>query len=160
MHAGVIGISGGNVTFQMVGPRNSYSGSTSNDVNSGNYGAWRGSYQFSGRTTTGGGSAGAENVQKAFCPSSAASYRGSGRTIACRCSGSDTRGGSVWGSGTYTDDSKVCRAAVHAGMIGNGGGLVRFRMVGSRSSYSKSSANGVSTGNYGAWNGSYVFVPY
>jgi len=155
MHAGVIGISGGDVTFRMVGPRNSYNGSSSNTVTSGNYGAWRGSFQFFGGSVAGGSA-----VQRAFCPANASQYRASGRTVECRCSGSETRAGSVWGSGTYTDDSKICRAAVHAGMVGNSGGLVRFRMVGGLRSYSASSRNGVSTGKYGSWNGSYVFVPY
>jgi LCCL domain len=155
MHAGIIGLSGGNISFRMVGPRNSYRGSSANSVNSGNYGAWRGSFQFANNRFSNGGAA-----QRAFCPANAAQYRASGRTVECRCSGSETRAGSVWGSGTYTDDSKICRAAVHAGVIGNTGGLVRFRMVGGLGSYRGSSRNGVSTGKYGSWNGSYVFVPY
>ena len=160
MHAGVIGIFGGRVTFRMVGARNSYARGSANGVNTGSYGPWSGSFAFVGGTLAGGGSSGGAPVQRAFCPAVAKEYRGSGRTVECRCSGFETRAGTVWGSGTYTDDSKICRAAVHAGQIGISGGAIRFRMVGPRSNYAKSSSNGVTTGSYGAWRGSFVFIPY
>ena len=91
------------------------------------------------------------------CPTNATQYRGSNRTITCSCSASATTGGSVWGTDVYTDDSRICRAARHAGVIGANGGTVTFSMVGPRSSYTASSRNGVSTSRYGAWRGSYRF---
>lgn len=155
VHAGVIGMSGGQVSFRMVGPRRSYASSSANGVSTGSYGPWNGSFSFIG------GNAGAGPVvQRSFCPAAAKAYRGSGRTIECNCAGSETRAGTVWGSGIYTDDSKICRAAVHAGQIGNDGGMIRFRMVGPRRSYAKSTRYGVSSSAYGPWQGSFVFVPY
>jgi len=35
------------------------------------------------------------------------------------CSKSD---GIVWGSGIYTDDSVICKAAIHAGILNDVGG--------------------------------------
>ncbi len=102
------------------------------------------------------GSSSAPNVSA--CPSNATSMRGTGRTLRCSCSGSATRSGTVWGTNTYTDDSKICRAAVHAGVIGSGGGIVTLRAVSGQSSYQASSRNGVSSTSYGNWSGSYRFV--
>lgn len=102
-----------------------------------------------------GGSSGSQNVKD--CPSNATAFRGSGRTVTCRCTDSATTSGSVWGTGVYTDDSKICRAAVHAGKIGSRGGVVTFTTLSGQSSYSASMRNGVSTASFGSWSGSYRF---
>jgi len=69
-----------------------------------------------------------------------------------------TTGGRVWGSGPYTDDSNIARAAVHAGKLKNGEtGWVTIRIMPGQSSYSGSSANGVETNDYGSFEGSFVF---
>ncbi len=66
-------------------------------------------------------------------------------------------GGSIWGSGTYTDDSDLATAAVHAGLLRNGEtGLVRVTIVAALSSYMGSSRNGVTTSSYGPWGGAYT----
>jgi hypothetical protein len=54
----------------------------------------------------------------------------------------------AWGTAeaSYTDDSSVCTAAVHAGAITvDDGGRVRIQMVEGRESYPSSTANGVTT---------------
>jgi hypothetical protein len=67
--------------------------------------------------------------------------------------------GPVWGSGTYTDDSSICTAAVHAGLITRrDGGFVTIYVVEGMNSYKGSTLNGISTGNFGAFPGSFVFV--
>ena len=51
--------------------------------------------------------------------------------------------GTVWGSGTYTDDSSVCTAAVHAGLITlAGGGTVTIEIRPGLPSYTGSTRNG------------------
>jgi len=40
----------------------------------------------------------------------------------CVCSAQKMQEGAVWGTDTYTDDSRLCRAAVHAGAIPAAGG--------------------------------------
>lgn len=59
--------------------------------------------------------------------------------------------GRVWGSGPYTDDSSVCGAATHAGLLGPNGGLVLIEAVAPPGSYPGSAANGVTTHPWGAW---------
>jgi len=59
----------------------------------------------------------------------------------------------VWGSGVYTDDSSICTAAVHAGLIRLGsGGLVNIHIVPGRSEYRGSLQNGIET-RVGRWSG-------
>lgn len=68
--------------------------------------------------------------------------------------------GSVWGSGTYTDDSSVCTAAVHAGRIQLAqGGTVTIFVKPGMSAYAGSPANGVVTRNFGTFAGSFSFDP-
>ncbi len=67
--------------------------------------------------------------------------------------------GTVWGTGVYTDDSSICTAAVHAGIITqSGGGAVRIEIRPGQSSYNGSSQNGVDSQAFGSWGGSFVFV--
>ncbi|HET6638716.1 MAG TPA: LCCL domain-containing protein, partial [Gemmatimonadota bacterium] len=66
--------------------------------------------------------------------------------------------GPVWGTDVYTDDSSVCTAAVHAGLITlAGGGTVTIEMRGGEASYRGEDRNGITSWNYGAWGSSFVF---
>jgi len=68
-------------------------------------------------------------------------------------------GNAVWGSGPYTDDSSICVAAVHAGYITpQDGGTVTIMLTGPQDSFAGTERNGVSTFEYGAWEGSFAFV--
>ena len=52
----------------------------------------------------------------------------------------------VWGTGTYTNDSSICTAAVHHGLIAfSDGGDVSLREQPGQSSYEGSEANGVTS---------------
>jgi hypothetical protein len=66
--------------------------------------------------------------------------------------------GNVWGTDIYTDDSSICEAAVHAGVIGRDGGTVHYERLGGQESFRGSVRNGVSSSDYGAWPGSFRFV--
>jgi hypothetical protein len=71
----------------------------------------------------------------------------------------DGRHGVVWGSDTYTADSSVCTAAVHAGLISlAGGGDVTIEMRPGQQAYQGSDRNGASTLSYGSYDASFVFV--
>lgn len=69
----------------------------------------------------------------------------------CACPPDSAEGGSVWGSGPYTGDSDVCRAAVHAGAIGPTGGTVLVTAAPGRETYLGTTQNGVSTSKWGAY---------
>jgi hypothetical protein len=65
----------------------------------------------------------------------------------------------VWGTEIYTDDSSVCSAAVHAGLITlEDGGTVTIEMRPGEASYTSTAANGVTSAEWGVWSTSYVFV--
>lgn len=65
----------------------------------------------------------------------------------------------VWGTGTYTDDSSICTAAVHAGLITlASGGSVVIEIAPGLEEYIGTEANGIVSTAYGPWDGSYTFI--
>ncbi|MFC9906283.1 LCCL domain-containing protein [Rhodococcus sp. NPDC059968] len=66
----------------------------------------------------------------------------------------------VWGSGPYSDDSSVCTAGVHAGVISQqAGGVVVIEISPGLSSYQGSTSNGVTSLDYlKSWYGSFQVV--
>lgn len=69
--------------------------------------------------------------------------------------------GSVYGTGTYTDDSDIGTAAVHAGLLKTGeSGFVMVTLEGGKAAYEASTRHGVTTYSYGQWSGSYRLSAY
>ena len=68
--------------------------------------------------------------------------------------------GPLWGTGVHTDDSSVCTAAVHAGLITfASGGTVTIEIRPGRSSYTGSAGQGgVTSRDWGAYEGSFMVV--
>jgi hypothetical protein len=65
----------------------------------------------------------------------------------------------IYGTDIYTDDSSVCTAAVHSGLITlKLGGKVTIEIRPGAKSYTGSTRNGITSESYGSWVGSYVFV--
>jgi hypothetical protein len=65
----------------------------------------------------------------------------------------------VWGTNIYTDDSSVCTAAVHGGLITLAkGGKVKIEMRDGQPSYRGSTRNGIKSNKYPAWTGSFIVV--
>jgi hypothetical protein len=65
----------------------------------------------------------------------------------------------VWGTDIYTDDSSVCTAAVHAGVITFAeGGVVTIEMLPGQASYPGTTRNGFESHSWGSWVGSFVFI--
>jgi len=89
----------------------------------------------------------------------AAEFRGQdGRRLAVTCTPGGTFG-SVWGSDPYTDDSSICTAAVHAGLITPAdGGRVVVEVRPGEPAYTGTEANGVTSSDYGSWGGSFIFL--
>ncbi len=82
-----------------------------------------------------------------------------GRRESVLCPGGGKPQG-AWGTDVYTDDSSVCTAAVHAGLISvEDGGAVTIEMRPDVGQYGGSVRNGVRTGDWmEPWTGAYVFV--
>lgn len=153
-HAGLVSDEAANVTINFMDGRSSYTGSTANGVESRQWGEWGGSFAFEGGPMNE-----PEEVASALeaCPTTATALRGSGETVECSCTQEAASVGNVWGSGPYTDDSRICRAAVHAGVIDAAGGDVSFTVSDGLDEYSGSNENGIETRDYGEFSGSYDF---
>lgn len=59
--------------------------------------------------------------------------------------------GSLWGTTTYTDDSSICTAGIHAGLIPASGGQFAVVIAAGQDSYEGSTANGITSSGWGAW---------
>lgn len=76
------------------------------------------------------------------------SHAADGKTFLVTCPANCPEG-SVWGVDLYTDDSFVCRAAMHAGAIQASGGKAAVTFARGQHSYLGSSRNGVTSSGYG-----------
>jgi hypothetical protein len=68
-------------------------------------------------------------------------------------------GGGLWGTDTYTLDSNLALAAVHAGVLKPGQtGVVRVKILGQQAIFQGSTRHGVTSMAFGVYNGSFQFV--
>ncbi|MCW5696412.1 MAG: hypothetical protein KIS96_06700 [Bauldia sp.] len=132
----------------------SYESSTANGVTTQSYGAWRQSFFFPA-------------VQTGLCPTAAAddgpgvdfgdaplcpnSMPDGVKSLTCGCTAAAAETGFVWGTDRYSDDSSICRAALHAGAISTDGGLVTVARYGAVDGLTGSTRNGVTTNDWGAY---------
>jgi hypothetical protein len=154
VHAGVLKDGErGLVLVKILPGQNSYRTSTHNGVTSREWGDWQGSFRFEGARPAGGGEAVERTVRPD--PGTLSDYRGTvGQPLYFEVLGSAN--GPIWGTDTYTDDSQLATAAVHAGVLKPGQrGTVKVRMLPGQFAYQGSTRHGVATGSYGNWGGSY-----
>ena len=149
LHAGVIPAAGGPVTVQRTAGRALYIGSRRNGIQSNDYGAYSDSIRFVGAAQP---AAGPEH-----CPIRLSINRELPTPFTCVCNPEAIQEGAVWGTDTYTDDSGLCRAAVHAGAIPAAGGAVTVVRAAGRPLYTGSSRNGVQSNDYGSYSDSIHF---
>jgi hypothetical protein len=77
-----------------------------------------------------------------------------GKTFSFRVTG--VVNGQIWGTKIYTSDSMLATAAVHAGVLQPGQtGVVRVTIVAPPAAFQGSTANGVTSGAYGPFQGAY-----
>ncbi len=152
VHAGYIELaSGGTVTVEIRPGQPSYAGITRNGVTSRGYGSWSGSFVFVGRIS------GSANASWAAQADSLRGRNGQRFTFSCPAGGPAS--GRLWGTDLYTDDSSVCTAAVHAGVITiAAGGTVTIEIRPATTSYYSSVRNGIASKSYGYYAGSFVIV--
>ncbi len=172
VHSGVVSSGeGGRVYVEMLAGMETYAGVRRNGVTSASYSAWDASYRFLVEREDE-----EENVAQAAGPDSSGSptvapdHLGpcadtttAGAVerkapVSCDCTPDAGASGQVWGTDIYTDDSAICRAALHAGVIDSDGGRVTIEITPGRQSYVGTRRNGVTSGDYGAWGDSFRFV--
>lgn len=100
-----------------------------------------------------------EAAQAFACPHNMTALRGTTASLQCICP-PNMSFTTVWGErSSYTDDSDVCTAAVHAGIVTAAeGGAIAVTPRPGRASYRGSSSNGVTTLPYGSWSGSFTIA--
>jgi hypothetical protein len=148
-HAGVIAASGGTVTVMRTEGRPLYVGSTRNGLRSNDYGKYPASIRFDGAPTP---TPGPEP-----CPARLNVNRELPTPFTCTCSAQATGEGALWGTDVYTDDSGLCRAARHAGVIAASGGTVTVVRDEGRPLYVGSTRNGLRSNDYGKYPASIRF---
>ncbi len=146
---------GGKVTIEMRPDVGQYGGSVRNGVRTGDWmEPWTGAYVFVRNHAT---------VEPAIAATGllqADSWSGqTGRVLTFACE-PQFELHTVYGTDVYTDDSYICSAAVHRGLITQKtGGLVTIQLLNGRHSFAASSRNGVTSLALDAWKGhSYTFV--
>lgn len=81
------------------------------------------------------------------------------RRLTFVCPANDGANATVYGMDPYTDDSAVCAAAIHAGVLQPGvSGAVTIVIGSGAESFPASDRNGVKTRSYAAWPYSYTFA--
>ncbi|MEO7310751.1 MAG: LCCL domain-containing protein [Chitinophagaceae bacterium] len=136
---------------------NIFVASTSNDSNV--PGAERVRLQAQMDKASNGGNNPVGTVQATWA-TQADSYRGkNGQRFSFYIPPGGPASGRLWGTDTYTDDSSIGLAAVHAGLISlQAGGTVTIEIREGLGAYVGSVRNGMSSNGYGGWGGSFVFV--
>jgi TIR domain/LCCL domain len=140
LHAGVITPQGGLITVLRGGGRSLYVGSVRNGVASNDFPAFPNSIEFKGTQ--------APPPGPGLCPASLAVNHELPTPFTCRCTSEVTQRGSVWGTDVYTDDSAMCHAALHAGVIAPEGGVITVLRGGGRPLYVGSNRNGVASNDF------------
>lgn len=152
VHAGAILPSGGAIwAFERPGQA-AYTASERNGVSSSAWGSWARSIAVRAAAEAPADA----RPWAAACPANAGGLE-AGAFLTCSCSIEAIGAGVVWGSGPYTADSSICRAARHAGAVSTAGGEVRLRVGTGRESYAGSERNGVSAGQWGSFSASFAF---
>ncbi len=139
---------GGSVEYQIAAGQDSYAGMLGNDVTSEPYGSWGGSFIFP-KAPPGSGTFSASVAT--WSESAKGDDALIGQKILVNCSAKG-EAGTVWGTGTYTSDSSICTAAVLQGLITvEKGGPVVAQVAPGQDSYKGSTANGITSNDYGSW---------
>ncbi|XP_019647923.1 PREDICTED: LOW QUALITY PROTEIN: sushi, von Willebrand factor type A, EGF and pentraxin domain-containing protein 1-like [Branchiostoma belcheri] len=96
-------------------------------------------------------------VHPVECGTNAANFHEPTFTVSCPvgCSGCSV---CVWGSGIYTDDSSICRAAIHDGRITDAGGQVTVYIRYGQHSYQGSWQHNIQSQPFGAWPRAFAFT--
>ncbi|APE43554.1 hypothetical protein BOO69_09125 [Sulfitobacter alexandrii] len=151
-HAGVIGDEGGTLAVTGRPGQTAYEGSEANGISTKRWGLYQSSFDVMQAQVAGQGTAPEPSGGPVLA---CTGFSADVAPYTCSCPAGSDSGGSVWGSGPYTGDSDVCRAAVHAGAIPPTGGQVRVSAAPGLEAYEGSSRNGVTTSRWGSYGQSF-----
>lgn len=162
LHAGAITPAGGDVQVYLGGECADFKSSTQNGVTSSNWTAYPGTFAFSfpmpacGLAST--MAPPADGVT--WCPENASGIASTPpEGLTCACAAGVHLGGAVYGSNRYTDDSKICTAAVHAGVLdAAAGGNVTLFLGEGCAAYEGTVAHGVTSNAWSTYPRSFGFV--
>lgn len=157
VHSGLITFEkGGTVTIELRAGRSIYGASERNGVTTSTYGAWQHSFVFKTPNTDAVVRAADEATPLLWNSNAGMVNFEVGKTIKFSCP-ANGKEASAWGTDTYTIDSSICTAGVHAGKIQlEGGGSVTIEMRPGESSYKGSTRNGIKTNDYGQYGSSFI----
>lgn len=158
VHAGLITpATGGTVTIEIRPGQTTYTGSEKYGVKSHDWGAFDGSFIFvSGNKVT---TVIDLPVINADWNTQLNAYeRKPGQLFRFYFPPNGTVSSRLWGTDIYTDDGSIASAAVHAGLITKEkGGTVTVRCLEGQDAYKGSVRNGVKSGDWGGYGGSFRF---
>lgn len=157
IHAGVITASGGEVKVKPAPGCATYAGSSRNGITSASWGNYPGSFYFAGKGDGACQTAAAAAAPPSPCPLAFKDIPGvtASTELVCQCGAVPSA--TVWGAGIYTQDSSICGAAVHAGIIPATGGAVKVKAAPGCNKYEGTSQNGVTTQAWGPFSASFYF---
>jgi len=152
VHAGILKDGEkGVVKVTILAGKQGYKGSSRNGVTSSDWGSYESSYKVEkgdGKVSGAAGTAVAPVNMSAFANKI-------GEQIVFEATGSTQ--GTVWGTDLYTLDSTLAAAAVHAGALAAGTtGKIKVTLLPGKPSYKGSSRNGVTSSDWGSYEGSYI----
>lgn len=159
VHMGLITFQhGGTVTIELRPGRSIYGTSERNGVTSSAYGRWHQSFVFKTPDIEALVRAADEATPVLWNTSPGMAGFENGKTVKFSCpAGGGGKEGTVWGTDTYTLDSSICTAAVHAGKLQlDSGGPVTIEMRPGESAYKGSLRNGIKTNDYGQYGSSFI----
>ena len=91
------------------------------------------------------------------CPDDFVAFAEETEPLTCQCRAEATQRGEVWGTDVYTSDSRICRAALHAGAVPRLGGPVTVVPESGRSAYPGTTRLGVASYDFGPYESSFRF---
>lgn len=157
VHSGLITYQqGGTVTIELRPGRELYGSSERNGVTTSSYGPYQHSFVFKTPNTDAVVREAEEQTSVLWNTSAGMVRFEAGKTYKFKCPPAGKES-SVWGTDTYTLDSSICTAAVHAGKLTlESGGPVTIELRPGESTYKGSTRNGITTNNYGPYGSSFV----
>ena len=157
MHAGVMSARGGEVTVVVEPGRPAYRGSKRNGITSHDRGTHDASFRFHGPVVV----QAAPEVRAPIVVDAGCSFEanqlhgepGSIHRVSCppHCTADLPPWGGAWGTDTYSGNSRICVAAIHAGLSSDaGGGEFTLILGDKRPAFRGSKRNGVESRDLGA----------